>query len=116
MNDEWVPIILFMSIGAIALGNLYFKGQAKRDAHQTLRAAIERGDALTPDLIEAMGRETPTPVNDFRRGILLIFLGIGISVFGYFVDPGDTELLGIASIPGLLGVGYLFIWKFAPRD
>lgn len=116
MNDEWIPIILFLSIAAVVIGFLHFNSMTRQAKQVTIQAAIQRGDALTPELIAAISNERSTPASDYRRGVLLISLGIGLAVFGQFVDPDETDLLGIAAIPAILGLGNLFVWKFGPKD
>ena len=116
MSELWVPIPLFLAIAAGTIGFLFFASRNKQAKQATLQAAIQRGDALTPELIAAISNERSAPATDYRRGVLLIALGIGLAVFGQFVDPDETALLGIAAIPVLLGVGYLFVWKFGPKD
>lgn len=116
MNQLWVPIILFLSIASIVIGGMFFASKNKQAKQATLQSAIQRGDALTPELIEAIGTEPSTPATDYRRGILLLSVSIGIAIFGQLVDPDEVDLLGIAAIPAMLGVGYLFVWKFGPRD
>ncbi|HCO68237.1 MAG TPA: hypothetical protein DIT04_10850 [Dysgonomonas sp.] len=54
--------------------------------------------------------------NSLRTGILLIFIGIGISTFMVIVSSGENILHGIATglVPFFLGIGFLvihFIWK-----
>lgn len=116
MNDLWVPIILFLSIAAAAIGYLYFNSKNKQARQATLQAAIQRGDELTPELISAISADRSAPVTDYRRGVLLIALGIGFALLGRFVDPGESGFLGIAAIPVMLGLGYLFVWRFGPKD
>lgn len=116
MSGQWIPIILFLSIASVVIGSMFFASKNKQAKQATLQAAIERGDVLTPEMVAAIGSEPSTPATDYRRGILLLSVSIGIAIFGRLVDPGDVDLLGIAAIPAMLGVGYLFIWKFGPRD
>ncbi len=116
MSELWVPITLFLAIAAGTIGFLFFASRNKQAKQATLQAAIQRGDTLTPELIAAISSERSAPATDYRRGVLLIALGIGIAIFGQFVDPDETALLGITAIPVLLGVGYLFVWKFGPKD
>lgn len=116
MDDQWIPIILFLSTAAAVIGYLHFNSQNKRAKQASLQAAIQRGDVLTPEMIAAIGSERSASATDFRRGALLIALAVGIAIFGQFVGPDKTELLGIAMIPGMLGVGYLFVWRFGPKN
>lgn len=116
MDDTLVPVILFLSIAAAVIGYLYFNSKNKQARQATLQAAIQRGDPLTPELVAAISNDKSAASADYRRGILLIALGVALAIFGQFVTPGETELLGIAAIPAILGLGYLFVWKFGPKD
>lgn len=88
---------------------LYTIYRTYRQRHETLRAMVEKGVAIPPELIAPARR----PANDLRRGLLLATGGIGLGVFLFAVaQPGGMWTLGL--VPLLVGVGYLISWRLAP--
>lgn len=80
-----------------------------RQRHETLRAMVDKGVPIPPELIAPARR----PANDLRRGLLLVTGGVGLGVFLFAVaQPGGMWTLGL--VPLLVGVGYLISWKLAP--
>ncbi len=50
--------------------------------------------------------EPPRPENaDLRRGVIAIGLGLGLAAFG-------RPLIAIGSVPFLIGLAYLGLWRF----
>lgn len=90
----------------------YFRSRDKADMNKTMRMAIERGDALPPDLLDNLRpRKKPrTPMNDIRAGIILIAIAGGFMAWNY-IDRGHIGggLSGVAAIPGLIGVALLLL-------
>lgn len=90
----------------------YFRSRDKADMHKTMRMAIERGEALPPDLLDNLKpRKKPrTPMGDIRAGIILIAVAGGFMAWNY-IDKGHIGggLSGIAAIPGLIGVALLVL-------
>ena len=80
--------------------------------HQTLRAMVEKGMEIPPQLL-GQGKRPPSPRRDLRRGILLICAGIGIGLFLIFADGEEGAGLGL--IPILIGVGYLIVATLESR-
>ena len=109
-----VPLGLFTMI-AVVLGLLmYFRHKTRAEIQHTLRALVERGGELSPEVLERIG-ESPSPKNaDLRKGAVAVALGLGIAAFGVLLGEDDAvqPLLAISSIPFLIGVAYLGLWKF----
>ena len=114
MEAILVPISFFVMIAALFIVPRYFKSREREEMQQTIRAAIERGDGLSPEAIEAMTRDfkpNPSAVRDLRAAVIWIAVAIGFAVCGYFIswEEGDAfyPVLGFASIPALVGLSYL---------
>lgn len=80
---------------------------------KTVRLALERGEALSPETVDALMKAGRTPFDDLRRAILLIGLALAVALFGYFVEAGP-EMTGIAMFPLFLGLGYMVNWWLNP--
>jgi Domain of unknown function (DUF6249) len=118
---------VFGTITAIIVGPTYLKSREKRDMQTTLRHAIDKGQDLPPDVIEALtqdvSRNLPSRSRDLRRGIIWVAVGIGIAAFGIitggaFHNDGwggngvDTGLLGVSAIPITIGLAFIVLSFF----
>jgi len=82
-------------IGIIA----HFNDRRNRRLHETLRAMIEKGAAIPPELIARPDR-TRRPGGDLRRGLVLAAFGIGVM----------TLAVKIGLILLFIGLGFLIVW------
>lgn len=131
MDGEFVGVIfilaLFGCITAIVVGPGWLKSRERREMQATVRAAIDKGQPLPPEAIEAMTKEVaknlPSRTRDIRRGIIWLAVGIGIAAFGFLSDmgwSGDNDwpheigngLLGVAAIPATIGLAFLVLSFF----
>jgi hypothetical protein len=117
-----VPIVGCMMIVAVVCLPFYFKSRERREMQRTLRAAIEKGQPLPPEVIEAMTKTVklpPTRLRDLRTGIIWLAVGIGVAGATYFGDfiHGDHDFdgFGIACIPAVIGVAYIVLSFFNPN-
>ena len=112
-----IPLGFFAMIAAIVLGPRYFRNRERQDLQQTLRAAIDKGQPLPPEVIESITRDTPRTKaarsrNDLRSGVVWVAVALGIAAFGwvsyYYGDfDGFAPLLGVACIPGFIGLALI---------
>ncbi|MDJ0920597.1 MAG: DUF6249 domain-containing protein [Henriciella sp.] len=116
MEDTLIPITFFFAIvGIIWLFSHYnFK---KRDvAHQTLRHAVDKGQEVSPELIERMSYLSDPIKSDLRRGVLFVAFGLAVISLGLFIPTDEPEafqgILGVSSFPIILGLAYLGLWRF----
>ena len=129
--EDFIPLVAILSvfgtITAIAFGPTYLKFRDRREMQQTVRAAIDKGQALPPEVIDAMtkdvARNLPSRTRDIRRGIIWIAVGVGMAAFSIISDYsgfGGSDwdgkvgggLLGIAAIPFTVGLAYLILSFF----
>jgi uncharacterized membrane protein YhhN len=112
-----IPISLFIATVLIVWIVVAFRYRSKRDVQATYRAAIERGQELTPELLDRLG-EPRSKNTDLRRGMILIGVGLGLAVFGVTMGEADAvrPLLASGAFPFLLGVAYLALWKFSRKE
>jgi hypothetical protein len=113
MEIEWVPIVMFLSVALIFSLFFFFRFRTRKEIQQTLRAAIEQGQELTPDILDRLG-ETRSGVADLRRGVISVAVAIGLLAFGFLLGEEDAlgPLLAISAFPFLIGLAYLGLWKF----
>jgi hypothetical protein len=84
----------------------------------TFRAALDKGQELTPEVIDRLGHPKPAKDKDLRLGVIWIAVALGLSAFGFGI-PDDDEVarifLGIASFPLMIGIAYLILHKVTDR-
>jgi hypothetical protein len=122
MEGILVPIVLFIVIGAICIAPVWLKSRERVEMQSTLRAAIDKGQPVPPEVIEALTRNVkvaPTSLSDVRTGVIWLAVGIGLAGFSYFVDFGDNDLhspgVGIACIPAVIGLAFIVLSFFNPN-
>ncbi|MGB5211662.1 MAG: DUF6249 domain-containing protein [Gammaproteobacteria bacterium] len=114
MEEVWVPIIMFLTMGAIFILFFYFRFRTRREFQQTLRIALDKGAELTPDVLDRLGEPARPKTADLRRGLFGLFIGIAFAVFGLVLGEEDAirPLLAVGAFPFLVGIAYLGLWKF----
>lgn len=122
--EVFIPIVLFASVAAMVVAPFYFRSRDRAKLLETVRVAYERGQPVPPDLIEAMQTRRPEPARpsaerDLRSGVIWLAVGIGVAIFGWLVGYEDDDafypLVGLASIPVLIGLA-LIVLSVLNRD
>jgi hypothetical protein len=117
-----VPIFFFACLAAIVIVPRYFKSKEREEMQATIRAAIEKGQPLPPEVLEAMTRNVrlrPSSASDLRSAIVWLAWGIGIA--GFFATGSyvwDNDMLPLAyfgAIPGFIGLAYLVMALMAAK-
>ena len=128
MTPILIVAIIFSAITAVIFGPSYLKSREKRDIQQTVRHAIDKGQALPPELIDAMTRDVasklPSRTRDLRRGVIWLAVGIGLAAFSYLSNLGWSDhdiqeatgaMFGIAAIPATIGLAFIVLSFFNPN-
>lgn len=112
MNDLWVPISLFVSIAIVVSLYFSYRYRGRVQLQKTLRQAMDKGQELSPEIIERLAGPKPRPDGDKRRGVIALAISAGIAAFAFVLDESDAlrPMLAIACIPALIGVAYLLLW------
>jgi len=112
-----IPIFLFLAIAVVVSVYLYIRYRTQREVLVTVRQAIERGQELTPELLERLGQTPRGKDADLRRGVIAVALGVALALFGQLVGQEEARqpLLAIGAIPLLVGLAYLGLWRFGNR-
>ena len=124
MTGVLIVLIIFGSIASLFLVPAWLRSRERQSLQQTLRAAIERGQPLPPEVIDAMTTDVkvkrpPSPQRDLRVGIVWLGVGIGLAAMGVtlgFEEPDATyPMLGLAAFPVFIGLAFIAI-SFLGRD
>ena len=108
-----VPVASFLFIIAVVAVPLYFGFRRERQRQETLRAIIDKGGAIPPELLTPAENREDASRKDRRRGIILIAAALGIAAF--LAVTGASKGIGIALIPLFIGGGYLVVWRLDQR-
>ena len=86
-----------------------------RSLHRTVRAMVEKGQPVPPELLASPAGAPLRPWYDLRRGIVLLAVGVGIVMFFGISAGWDNGVWALGSIPALIGVGYILAWRLANK-
>lgn len=117
MEEIFVPIAIFIAIIAGIWLFSHYNYKKRLTAHETLRLAIEKGQEVSPELVERMSYLNDPAKSDLRRGILLIAFGVAFICLGIMIPHDEPDafrgMLGVSSFPIILGAAYLGLWRFS---
>lgn len=121
MDEVLIPITMFAMIAAIVIVPSWLKSKERREMQATLRASLDKGQPLPPEMIDALTRQTVKPPasasRDLRIGVILLSLSLGIAATFSFIGFkfGETEAWGFgafAAIPGFIGLAFIILSAF----
>lgn len=121
--------IIFAALTAIVFGPTWLRSREKREMQTTIRHALDKGQELPPELIDAMTKDVaaklPSRTRDLRRGVIWLAVGIGIAAFSALSSMGWSNgddwhevgngLLGVAAIPATIGLAFIVLSFFNPN-
>jgi hypothetical protein len=111
--------VLALILAGIIFIGFYFRYRTRADAQTTIRTALEKGQQLSPELLERLldpvARRLDRREVDFRRGVVLVALGMGIFAIAMALTPSLREAVAFAAPPLAIGLAYIALWKFTPR-
>jgi len=84
-----VAIVMGCSIPIVVVTlALYFRHRRNKMLHETVRAMVEKGVPVPPEMFKHAGSESPLfaghakrPRNDLRTALIFIGLGVGLAIF-----------------------------------
>ena len=110
MDANYIPVIGLVSIAAMFIIFSILNSRNQQEVQRTLRAALERGTPLTPELVAQLNTNRPSGRTDLRRGIVIISLGVAAVAAGV-ISGAMEEFATIAAFPICMGLGFLLVWK-----
>lgn len=121
--DVLAPLTVFGSVVLIVWVIVSNRTRRNREVLETVRTAIQSGQAMTPETIRALGVERKKKGGDIRWGVILVSIALAFVTLGYTigaVDGGDAEeafviMTGVAAFPGFVGVA-LIVMGLTMRD
>ncbi len=129
--EDFVPVVaicaFFGTVVAIFFGPTYLRSRERREVQETVRRAIDKGQEMPPEVIDALTRDVkknlPSSTRDIRRGVIWLAVGVGLSAFSLITTYGwggrddwgsnvDNGLLGLAAIPITIGLAFIVLSFF----
>ncbi|MEM6513331.1 MAG: DUF6249 domain-containing protein [Pseudomonadota bacterium] len=121
MNEEiFIPISMFIGLAIVIGMFIVYRNRHRESQQQTIRAAIDKGQDLTPELIKQIGAPPEPPKDrDLRRALLAIAIGAAVFVFGFVIPDGDEAakvMGGLAAFPTFIGLAYLAMYFLGTKQ
>lgn len=111
-----IPITFFAMIAALVIAPRYFRSQERMRLQDTLRAAIEKGQPLPPEVVEALtsdapAKRAPSAQRDLRKGVILLCVAAALVTMAYLVGMDEPDayypMIGAACFPGFIGLAFV---------
>ena len=115
-----VCLVIFGSIASLFIVPRFFRNREREKMQDTIRAAIDKGQQLPPDLIDAMTRDVrrapSTPQRDIRLGIIWLAIATALGALGWvggdYTDDPVQGAVALAAIPGVIGIAFILLSFF----
>ena len=113
MEGLWIPIVLFIVSGFVAVSFFHFNNKNRNAVMETIQRAMDTGSDLSADLLAKLGAALNPSFRDLRRGVVILSLGIaGLLCSMFFDDPDVISGVRAGSMfPLMVGAGFLLVWK-----
>lgn len=117
-NEYSVPVFSFICLSIVFALYFMFRYRSRAEMQKTVRAALDKGHELTPELIDRLGQPRRPPHSDLRRALIWIAVGIALVAFGFILGEEDAErpFAAIAAFPIAIGIAYLIMSRFGEND
>lgn len=120
MSEELIPITMFLGLTVVISLFFWFRYRARGDLQATIRTAIDKGQELTPELIDRLGSPPAPKDRDLRLALIWLAIAVGLALCGFAVpDPSGHAFQGTlagAAFPFAIGVAYLIMWRYTERE
>lgn len=105
-----MPIAFFVFVLLIVGFIQYFNYKRSKDRMHLYLKYLEHGKEVPVNLL-VQPRDVSS---NLKRGIILIAVGLGVTIFFFAESPAGTEWT-IGIIPFLIGLGYLLVYKISSK-
>ena len=96
LTPIFIVFIVFGSIVAVIVGPSYLKSRERTEMQLTVRHAVDKGQTLPPELIDAMTKDVqkslPSRTKDIRKGVLSLAAGAGLAATGLATIGGSERI------------------------
>lgn len=118
INEYMIPVSAVVSVAIVLSLVFYFRYKTRNSTQQTIRTALDKGQALTPEIIESLGQPKRPPNADLRLGLIWLAVGLACGAFGFILGEEDAvrPFLAIGAFPFIIGLAYLVIHRFSGTE
>jgi len=118
VSEIWVPIVLFAGLTVVLTTAVWIRYKTRSDMQLTIRAALDKGQELSPEIIDRLGNPKPHKDRDLRAALVSIAIAIGMSIFGYMIPEDEVTpvFIGMAAFPFFVGIAYMIMWRVTQRQ
>ena len=120
MEGILIPIALFTGLTIVLCLFFLFRYKTRSEMQATIRTALDKGQELTPEVIDRLGTPKPPKDKDLRTALVWLALAVSTAAFGFGIPDDDEEvlqiMLGFAAFPFSLGIAYLTMWFYSRRN
>lgn len=119
MEIELVPIVMFLVIAFCFWAVYHYKNREKEKIQDTICKAIDAGQQLSPETIQALGvRSISATFADLRKAVLFFVVGIAVLILAQFIpdDEAPQMLSGLAGFPIMIGIGYFIVYRLGLKQ
>jgi len=120
VEELWIPIVAIAAPSAVVALFGWLRYRGRNDMQQTIRLALDKGQELSPELVDRLGHPVAHKDKDLRLALIWLAIAAGLALCGFAVpDPSGNAFRGClagAAFPFAIGIAYLLIWRFSDRD
>ncbi|HXP87783.1 MAG TPA: DUF6249 domain-containing protein [Bryobacteraceae bacterium] len=117
LGDALLPVVFLIVAWAVAFVALSFRHKSRAFRHAERMAALDKGMELPPEPVQP----TLGPKAHLLRGLIWLFIGMGISIFFLslrLATKENNELFAVATlglIPMGVGIAHLVMYRLDTR-
>jgi hypothetical protein len=124
----WIVIAFIAFIACASVAGTIADAIKKKAELELVRAAIEKGHALDPALVDKLmpakeNNERPSPLKVAMGlrigGIMVLAFAVGLILLGYFISNVDEHafpaMLGSGALFGCIGVGLFVASRYVSK-
>lgn len=109
-----IPIVMFISVAVVFIALFWFRYKSRVELQETIRAAMDKGVELSPDMIDRLGAPKQPKAKDLRLGVIWMSLAVALALIA-IINPGGTPeairgILAGAAFPFAIGSAYLLLF------
>lgn len=118
MVEILIPIALFTGLTVVLCLFFMFRYKTRSEMQATIRTALDKGQELSPEIIDRLGTPKPPKDKDLRTSLIWFALAVSFVALGFGIPDDDEALqmfMGFSAFPFSLGAAYLVMWLYSGR-
>ena len=114
----FIPIVSLLGITFILAYVAKLRHATRKDMQETIRTALDKGQELSPEVIEQLSGPKKGRAHNLKVGIIWIAVALGLVAFGFGIpdDEATHVFAGMSALPFFIGLAYVLISRVASED